>query len=1268
MKNFLLALAVAIGLPVAAQTSKSLERKLTPSTQLAIAERDGLVTLPETPEVRAQWQLLAPGRQVRPIAEPMMRHGRQMISCIIYVRDGNDTSGIEALGAHVGSRFRHMVTAEVPLTALEKVAALEEVTKVEVATPVDPCTDLSRTACNVDDILTYSSDAQAAGLLQAYRGTGVVAAVIDMGIQFNHSAFKSNNTTRIGYAYVNSQNGGTMQEYTTASAISQLTYDYASSLHGTHTFSILGGSDYTSGSSTYGGMAPDATLAVAGLGSNCYTNAYIVESMQKIKAYAQSVNKPCVISISIASHENAHDGTSAVSQAITEVADEGCIVVIATGNYAGRALSSRISSGYCSGGGLYAGGTATNSTPWMAVLHDYSSSSSTNKDVDNIVKTGRIYAYARTPNVPISVQLHVLSVSSGSVLWSSSAYTSGTNTITSVGSGSTTYYTISDSNLAGNTGITVKIDQDATSGKYYAIVYLSTLATKSAGSYALALSIKPTGSTSTVIDAWNSYSSGNAHFGTLTKTPSGYNVCAGTDDGSASEYSCVEKAISVGNYVTRQSVTANGTTHTYNNGVGEIAYTSCWKTASSGPTTVVQPTVCAPGTYIIAAINKNYSKYTSYKTAGTTSDPYGYSNGTSMSTPHVAGIIALWLQADPTLTPARVKEIIAATAMSDSYTTAKPDPFGCGKIDALAGLQYILASNATPTIEASPTSVSFSDVIVGSSATQDVTVSGTDLTGNITVSVSGSMFSANKTSIAQSNGSVSTTVTITYAPTTIGQHTGTLTLSSADAEDVVVNLSGTAQALTPTLGASQTALSLSTPVGVSTQQTLTVTGANLTGNVTATASGTGFSVSPTTFTAAQAMAGQTVTVTYAPTEAGQHTGTLTLSSADAEDVVVSLSGTAFVPIPTLELDKTALNFTARLNDQKSDAVGVTASYLTGIVTATLTDEHGVFGVSPASMTAAEAMAGGSFNVTFLSEEEGTFTGTLTVATDGVTAQTVALTATANDSGTASDAYLDVHKYSTIDEVGWTTSMIDVFYKYTAYTSNGIGWLTMPVYSAEADKLSGGLKAQNWLAISGTTRLGATWTNSPTYTSPYMGSSTYFTSATAYAYGRSNTTNTTEQYASFYVTNVTEVKVNGKNNSGASSQYPSSLKVYECTDNGDGTLTVSSTATGSSTYSTANSNFDLSVTGLDADKIYVVRCSTYRGYFYEIAFQTPLVAYDIDNNQVLNWGDVEALVNILTGHDHDDPTYNYNYDAADVNGDGHIGLGDITALVSRLKNR
>ena len=69
-------------------------------------------------------------------------------------------------------------------------------------------------------------------------------------------------------------------------------------------------------------------------------------------------------------------------------------------------------------------------------------------------------------------------------------------------------------------------------------------------------------------------------------------------------------------------------------------------------------------------------------------------SGTSMATPVAAGIAALWLQADPTLDVNGIKDIITKTSTHDQYTDgANRYKFGAGKIDALAGIQYILSAN-----------------------------------------------------------------------------------------------------------------------------------------------------------------------------------------------------------------------------------------------------------------------------------------------------------------------------------------------------------------------------------------------------------------------------------------------------------------------------------------------------------------------------------------------------------------------------------------------
>ncbi len=98
----------------------------------------------------------------------------------------------------------------------------------------------------------------------------------------------------------------------------------------------------------------------------------------------------------------------------------------------------------------------------------------------------------------------------------------------------------------------------------------------------------------------------------------------------------------------------------------------------------------------------------------------------------------------------------------------------------------------------------------------------------------------------------------------------------------------------PVIAVNPASLDMTATVGESVDATINVSGANLTGNVTLTlndANGV-YSITPTTISATDAMNGKDVTVTYTPTAHGSHNATITLRSADAEDVTVTLNGTA----------------------------------------------------------------------------------------------------------------------------------------------------------------------------------------------------------------------------------------------------------------------------------------------------------------------------------------------------------------------------------------
>ena len=65
-------------------------------------------------------------------------------------------------------------------------------------------------------------------------------------------------------------------------------------------------------------------------------------------------------------------------------------------------------------------------------------------------------------------------------------------------------------------------------------------------------------------------------------------------------------------------------------------------------------------------------------------------SGTSSAAPHVVGTVALLLQYDPTLTHAQIKNILHATATSDSYATGLPNTnWGWGKLDMEGAIKYL---------------------------------------------------------------------------------------------------------------------------------------------------------------------------------------------------------------------------------------------------------------------------------------------------------------------------------------------------------------------------------------------------------------------------------------------------------------------------------------------------------------------------------------------------------------------------------------------------
>ena len=94
-----------------------------------------------------------------------------------------------------------------------------------------------------------------------------------------------------------------------------------------------------------------------------------------------------------------------------------------------------------------------------------------------------------------------------------------------------------------------------------------------------------------------------------------------------------------------------------------------------------------------------------------------------------------------------------------------------------------------PTLSVDATSMAL-EAYVNETTTGSFNVSGVNLTGNISIALSGSnakMFSLSSTSVANSGN-----ITVTYAPTNAGTHTATITVSAAGAASKTITLTGKA--------------------------------------------------------------------------------------------------------------------------------------------------------------------------------------------------------------------------------------------------------------------------------------------------------------------------------------------------------------------------------------------------------------------------------------------------------------------------------------------
>lgn len=118
---------------------------------------------------------------------------------------------------------------------------------------------------------------------------------------------------------------------------------------------------------------------------------------------------------------------------------------------------------------------------------------------------------------------------------------------------------------------------------------------------------------------------------------------------------------------------------------GPIVWTNPDGTGPAAGTVLLKPDLTAPGVSLVSAAGSGYATY----------------SGTSMSTPHVTGVVALLKEARPALTGAEIMDLLRRTATDLGAPGADP-AYGAGRVDALAAVSAVVAAPTPPPPSAAP--------------------------------------------------------------------------------------------------------------------------------------------------------------------------------------------------------------------------------------------------------------------------------------------------------------------------------------------------------------------------------------------------------------------------------------------------------------------------------------------------------------------------------------------------------------------------------------
>ncbi len=613
----------------------------------------------------------------------------EKIRLVVEVKNAKSLEYIHSIGAQIHTSVGNYHTVQLEKSKIGSLANIAGLERMFLGQPMSPANEDA-----IKHVNAHLVHQGAEGLPRAYTGKGVVLGVIDTGLDFLHEDFRDPDDplkSRISYIWDQRTNEGEGQspkkfqygrEWTQedielelsqnpAQIVSHLDTHQIWGGHGTHVMGTAGGNR---------GLAPDADLIM--VASDLGTGD-IIDGVRYIMDKAEELGKPCVINMSFGGVLNPHDGTDILGFILDNMLEgtQGFVICSSAGNegndlshWGGFELSDEPSVMYGTG--------ITNLGMFFRIPKDYVNDIQIAIGVDSAdfdpIRGNLLVAHKslgqtewmtikeleeRKSGDPLEVFEHSNGEQAGSIFISTTEEIDHYAVLLRIEDGIKSIYSWED-HLEKVDLYRIMVKGEGTFDSWISSFFPIILAEPDKNGFSLDYFQKPD----------NQYG--------ITSPADAFNV------------------ISVGAYTNRSNwVNIENKLFGADQPVGSLANFS-----SLGPTfdQRIKPDITAPGKIMISSVASQGS-YPEYQLVD--DSPRAVLSGTSMSSPVVAGSVALLLEHNPLLSFEEIKELIKSTAIVDNDVLSHgPEPnngFGSGKLNVYEALWATIELTNTRELETS---------------------------------------------------------------------------------------------------------------------------------------------------------------------------------------------------------------------------------------------------------------------------------------------------------------------------------------------------------------------------------------------------------------------------------------------------------------------------------------------------------------------------------------------------------------------------------------